>query len=72
MNMIRNWVGQSTRPDFYEMADKYGILLWDEFFQPNPGDGPDPTDMDTYMANVPDKVLRYRNHPVDRCVVRAQ
>ncbi|MFZ3214937.1 MAG: sugar-binding domain-containing protein [Candidatus Acidiferrales bacterium] len=63
MNMIRNWVGQSTSPDFYDMADKYGILLWDEFFQPNPNDGPDPTDIPTYLANVTDKVLRYRNHP---------
>ncbi|MCL2660258.1 MAG: glycoside hydrolase family 2 [Acidobacteriaceae bacterium] len=63
LNMIRNWVGQSTSPDFYEMADKYGILLWDEFFQPNPSDGPDPADIDTYLANVKDKVLRYRNHP---------
>ena len=63
LNIIRNWVGQSTNPDFYEMADKYGILLWDEFFQPNPNDGPDPTDIPTYIANVTDKVLRYRNHP---------
>jgi len=63
LNIIRNWVGQSTSPDFYDMADKYGILLWDEFFQPNPNDGPDPTDIPTYLANVTDKVLRYRNHP---------
>jgi len=63
MNLIRNWVGQSTSEDFYEMCDKYGILLWDEFFQPNPSDGPDPDDLDTYMANVRDKILRYRNHP---------
>jgi mannosylglycoprotein endo-beta-mannosidase len=63
LNMIRNWVGQSTAPDFYDMADKYGMLLWDEFFQPNPNDGPDPTDIPTYMANVKDKVLRFRNHP---------
>ena len=63
MNMIRNWVGQSTSEDFYELCDKYGILLWDEFFQPNPLDGPDPTDMDTYVANVRDKILRFRNHP---------
>ena len=61
--MIRNWVGQSTGEDFYELCDKYGILVWDEFFQPNPGDGPDPTDLDTYIANVRDKVLRFRNHP---------
>ncbi|MFZ0338016.1 MAG: sugar-binding domain-containing protein [Terracidiphilus sp.] len=63
LNMIRNWVGQSTAEDFYELCDKYGILVWDEFFQPNPGDGPDPTDLDTYIANVRDKVLRFRNHP---------
>jgi hypothetical protein len=63
LNMIRNWVGQSTDEDFYELCDKYGILVWDEFFQPNPADGPDPTDLDTYVANVRDKVLRFRNHP---------
>ncbi|MGA3159822.1 MAG: sugar-binding domain-containing protein [Terracidiphilus sp.] len=63
LNMIRNWVGQSTSEDFYELCDKYGILLWDEFFQPNPLDGPDPTDIETYIANVRDKILHFRNHP---------
>jgi hypothetical protein len=63
LNLIRNWVGQSTSEDFYEMADKYGMLLWDEFFQPNPLDGPNPEDMDTYVANVREKILRFRNHP---------
>ncbi len=63
MNMIRNWVGQSTSEDFYELCDQYGILIWDEFFQPNPSDGPNPDDLDIYLANVKDKILRYRNHP---------
>jgi len=63
LNLIRNWVGQSTGEDFYELCDKYGILLWDEFFQPNPADGPNPTDIDTYIANVREKILRFRNHP---------
>ncbi len=63
MNMIRNWVGQSTSEDFYELCDKYGILLWDEFFQPNPSDGPNPDDLPVYLANVHDKILRFRNHP---------
>lgn len=62
-NFIRNWVGQSTSEDFYEMCDKYGLLLWDEFFQPNPGDGPNPDDIQTYLANTRDKILRFRNHP---------
>ena len=63
MNMIRNWVGQSTGEDFYDMCDKYGILIWDEFFQPNPSDGPNPDDLKVYLANVRDKILRFRNHP---------
>ncbi len=63
LDLIRNWVGQSTGEDFYELCDKYGLLVWDEFFQPNPLDGPDPNDVPTYVANVRDKVLRYRNHP---------
>ena len=63
LNLIRNWVGQSTSEDFYDLCDKYGILVWDEFFQPNPNDGPDPTDIATYIANVREKILRFRNHP---------
>ena len=63
LNLIRNWVGQSTSEDFYELCDQYGILVWDEFFQPNPNDGPDPDDDVSYLANVRDKILRFRNHP---------
>jgi hypothetical protein len=63
LNLIRNWVGQSTDEDFYELCDKYGVMVWDEFFQPNPSDGPNPDDIPTYIANVGDKILRYRNHP---------
>jgi len=63
LNMIRNWMGQSTGEDFYELCDKYGILIWDEFFQPNPSDGPNPDDLPIYLANVRDKILRFRNHP---------
>ena len=58
-NMIRNWGGQSTSDDFYDLCDKYGILLWDEFFQFNSAD---PLDLDLYIDNCRDKILRYRNH----------
>jgi len=61
--MIRNWVGQSTSEDFYALCDKYGILIWDEFFQPNPSDGPNPADVPLYLSNVRDKIIRFRNHP---------
>jgi hypothetical protein len=61
--IIRNWVGQSTSEDFYDLCDRYGILVWDEFFQPNPSDGPNPDDTELYLANVREKILRFRNHP---------
>jgi beta-mannosidase len=63
LNLIRNWVGQSSSEAFYELCDKYGLLIWDEFIQPNPSDGPNPDDLQTYLCNVRDKILRYRNHP---------
>jgi hypothetical protein len=63
LNLIRNWVGQSSSEAFYELCDKYGLLVWDEFIQPNPSDGPNPDDIPAYLANVQDKILRYRNHP---------
>ncbi|HVU34007.1 MAG TPA: glycoside hydrolase family 2 TIM barrel-domain containing protein [Opitutaceae bacterium] len=71
-NMIRNWVGQSTGEDFYDLCDRYGIMVWDEFFEPNPSDSgrtnpkdgsEDVHDIPLYLANVRAKVLRYRNHP---------
>lgn len=61
--IIRNWVGQSTSEEFYNLCDQYGIMLWDEFFQPNPSDGPNPTNAVLYLANVQEKILRFRNHP---------
>jgi beta-mannosidase len=74
VNMIRNWVGQSTGEDFYDLCDRYGIMIWDEFFEPNPSDSGrqaagvrddslDVRDVPLYLANVREKVLRYRNHP---------
>ncbi|WP_394835248.1 hypothetical protein LVJ94_52995 [Pendulispora rubella] len=60
--MIRNWVGQSTGEDLYDLCDQYGLLLWDEFFQPNPFDGPNPDNVPLYLANVREKVLRFRHH----------
>ncbi len=61
--IIRNWVGQSTSEDFFAACDKYGIMVWDEFFEANPNNGRDPDNADLYLANVRDTVLRYRNHP---------
>ncbi|GHT77517.1 hypothetical protein AGMMS50262_18720 [Bacteroidia bacterium] len=61
--MIRNWVGQTGSDYFYKACDKYGILVWDDFWLANPGDGPVPNDETMFIANAIDKVKRVRNHP---------
>jgi beta-mannosidase len=61
--ILRNWVGQSTTEDLIDLCDRYGIMVWDEFFQANPANGLDPLDAELYLSNVRDKVLRFRNHP---------
>jgi beta-galactosidase/beta-glucuronidase len=32
VNIIRNWVGQSTEEVFFELADEYGLLVWNDFW----------------------------------------
>jgi beta-mannosidase len=61
--MIRNWIGMSTQEDFYEACDKYGILIWDDFWLANPADGPPPLHPDWFLQNAREKVVRFRNHP---------
>ena len=70
--MIRNWVGQSTSEDFYDLCDKYGILLWDEFFQPNPSDGPNPDRPGPVPRQRPREDPALPQPPLHRRLVRAQ
>ncbi|MGE5644998.1 MAG: glycosyl hydrolase 2 galactose-binding domain-containing protein [Acidobacteriota bacterium] len=60
--MIRNWVGQIGDDEFYEACDRYGIVVWQDFWLANPSDGPDPDDNALFLRNVRDTVLRIRNH----------
>ena len=61
--MIRNWVGQTGNDEFYDACDKYGIMVWQDFWLANPFDGPDPKDNKMFLDNAEDFVKRIRNHP---------
>jgi hypothetical protein len=61
--MVRNWVGQTADEEFYEAADRHGILVWQDFWLANPLDGPDPDDETLFESNVRDTIRRIRNHP---------
>ena len=60
--MIRNWVGQVGDEEFYEACDKYGVMVWQDFWLANPWDGPDPYDEDMFVKNAKDYIKRIRNH----------
>jgi hypothetical protein len=63
MTMIRNWIGMTNNDAFYDACDKYGIMVWDDFWLANPVDGPDPTDPKLFIENAEDKIRRARRHP---------
>lgn len=63
LNMIRNWVGQTGDEEFYEACDKYGIVVWQDFWLANPSDGPDPDDNEMFLDNARDYVSLVRKHP---------
>ncbi|MDF2539050.1 MAG: glycoside hydrolase family 2, candidate beta-glycosidase [Herbinix sp.] len=60
--MIRNWVGMTNHKAFYDACDKYGILIWDDFWLANPGDGPNPENEAMFIDNAQDKIKRNRYH----------
>ena len=61
--MIRNWVGQVGDDAFYDACDKYGIVIWQDFWLANPVDGPNPNDPAMFLKNAEDYILKIRNHP---------
>lgn len=63
LNMIRNWVGQTGNEEFYDACDKYGIVVWQDFWLANPADGPDPDDNVMFLDNARDYVSLIRRHP---------
>lgn len=59
-NMIRNWLGSVTDEEFYHACDRYGIMVWDDFWiNSNPNI---PNDLNTFNDNVIEKIKRLRNH----------
>lgn len=61
LNMIRNWLGSTTDDEFYEACDKYGLMVWDDFWiNSNPNL---PYDLNVFNNNMMEKIKRVRNHP---------
>lgn len=70
INLVRIWGGGVTPCDeFFEAADRYGLLVWSDFWVTGDTQGefkgsPDwPLQGEVFKKNVVSTILRIRNHP---------
>ncbi len=63
LNIIRNWQGQNTEEVFYDLADEYGMLVWNDFWEVTMDSNVEAEDPQLFLANARDTITRYRNHP---------
>ncbi len=63
MNIIRNWMGNNSEPEFYDLADENGMMVLNDFWQSTQDFQVEPQDPALFLANMRDTVKRYRNHP---------
>ena len=63
LTMIRNWCGQNTEEVFYDLADEYGLLVWNDFWLSTQDWNLEPDDPALFLANARDTIKRFRNHP---------
>jgi exo-1,4-beta-D-glucosaminidase len=70
INLVRIWGGGVTPCDeFFEAADRYGLLVWSDFWITGDTQGefkgsPDwPFESEVFKRNVESTILRIRNHP---------
>ncbi|WP_373057975.1 sugar-binding domain-containing protein [Zunongwangia sp. H14] len=70
INLIRIWGGGITPPDtFFNLADKYGMLVWSDFWVTGDTHGEFkgstdwPVEPDVFVDNVKSTIYRIRNHP---------
>lgn len=59
-NCIRLWTGCVTDDEFYDYCDRYGILVWTDFWLYVSYN--DVAEHDVFLVNARDKVRRLRNH----------
>ncbi len=63
VNMIRDWMGQDSEENFYALADKYGLMVWNDFWESTQGYNLEAQDPAPFLKNARDSILRFRHHP---------
>lgn len=70
INIVRIWGGGITPPDdFFNAADRYGMLIWSDFWITGDTNGEFkgssdwPLESDVFIKNMTSTIYRIRNHP---------
>ena len=63
LNIIRNWVGQDTEQTFFDLADEYGLMVWNDFWESTQNYNVEAENPALFLDNARDTILRFRNHP---------
>lgn len=70
VNLVRIWGGGITPPDaFFEAADKYGLMVWSDFWVTGDtqgefkGSNAWPLEGNVFINNIKSTIYRIRNHP---------
>jgi hypothetical protein len=63
VNIIRDWMGQDSEENFYALADKYGLMVWNDFWESTEGYNLEAEDPALFLKNARDSILRFRHHP---------
>ena len=63
LTMVRNWCGQSSEEVFYDLADEYGLMVWNDFWTSTQNWNLQPGDLRLWLDNAEDTIKRFRNHP---------
>ena len=63
VNIIRDWMGQNTEENFYELADKYGLMVWNDFWESTENYNLEAQDPQLFLENARDSILHFRHHP---------
>ena len=63
LDIIRNWIGSSTEPAFYRLADRYGLLVLNDFWDSTQDYNAQAENPRLFLANARNVIERYRNHP---------
>ena len=63
VNFIRDWMGQDSEESFYALADKYGMMVWNDFWESTQGYNLEIADPALFLQNARDSILHFRHHP---------